>query len=376
MRVGINALFLAKPYSGIGQVTRGFLQSLFKDLDHLSDFEFVLYVDEAPLFPIPARIRVEVVRSFWPRHDLFRIFLLERFVLPRAVRRDRCDAFLSLYQSATRFASGFPHTMVVHDVIPEIFPEYQGNSRKRFYWQAVKQGIRSATRLIAVSQSTKNDIVRLLGYDTEKIAIALPAASSLFERGLPEAEWQSLLRDLDLKPGYLYFGGGLEVRKNAEALLRAYQHLNSAALPLLVISGFVHSERNPLATPMHSLIAELGLAQKVRLLGAVNEETLAALYRGAAVFVYPSAYEGFGLPVLEALASGTPVLAAHNSALPEVGGEAVEYLNDLTPEGIAGSLRALLENEVRRKELAAAGPLRAEHFSWSAFRDVVLKSLT
>jgi glycosyltransferase involved in cell wall biosynthesis len=376
MRLGINASFLGKPHSGIGQVTRGFLEALFASLGEAPELEIILYTKASVDFPIPERVRIRPVASGWPRADIFETFLWERFTLSRAARKDRCEALLSLYQSATVVA-GLPHVMLVHDLVPEHFPLYQGNLRKRFYWQSVKRALHAATGLVAVSRATRADLARLLGRNEEDIPVAYPALPADFKKVLGKTDPALLSERFGLEPGYWYAGGGFEVRKNMEGLLRAYALLREqgASVPPLVLSGFIHDESNPLATPIRSLIKELGLEERVTLVGSVSEAELASLYRGARLFVYPSRFEGFGLPVLEALASGTPVLSARNSSLPEVGGEAVEYLAGETPETIAEGLMHLSSDETRLTELGAKGPAQAERFSWASFTDTLLQAV-
>lgn len=373
MRLGVNVSFLRKPGTGIGVVTRGFLAELFQELGGRPDLEVILYAQEdfdRSLLPsLPERVTFRTMLPAWHRDDLLRIYLWERFSLPRAVRRDGCDAFLSLYQSATLLPD-IPHTVVVHDIIPEIMPEYQGNLRQRFYWRAVRASITRAKGIVAVSQSTKADLEEFLGVSKERVRICHPALAPAFG-GQPSAETcRETLSRYGLEPGYLYHGGGLEIRKNTRLVIEAYALLAKKlgdTLPPLVISGTIHPGSNPLAFDVRQAVSEAGLGERVKLLGFVPESDLPALYRAAKLFLYPSAYEGFGLPVLESLAMGTAVITARSSSLEEVGGNAAEYIETFSAQSLAAATESLLANSDRRDALELLGPEQAKKFSWSDF---------
>ncbi len=378
MRIGINASFLRKPGTGIGQVTLHVLETLRA---YTTD-EFFLYTEE-PFNGqgFPENFHWRTFLPWWKRDDLLRKVLWEKRVV-REAKRDQCDAFLSLYQSATVTGKGMRHTMVVHDIIPELFPEYQRTLRQRYSWKQTKQGIRHAEQIIAVSQTTKNDLVEL-GILAEKISVVSPSVAPIFEHSITPEEENRVMATYHLIPGYIYHGGGLETRKNTNGVLRAYASLVergkqgkiSVPVPPLVISGKIFSEKNTLATPVKSLIQELRLGDTVRLLDFVPECDLPALYKNALYFVYPSLYEGFGLPVLEALALHTPVITSDVSALPEVAGDAALYVDPLRIESIASGMEELLANTTLRETLhRAAVPLQSR-FSWKHFTQVIFEKV-
>lgn len=183
-----------------------------------------------------------------------------------------------------------------------------------------------------------------------------------------------------LVPGYLYHGGGLEIRKNTEALLRAYVQLVedekngtlNTLLPPLVISGNIFPESNPLATPVKTLVRSLGLVERVRLLDFVPEQDLPALYKNALFFIYPSRYEGFGLPVVEALRVGTPVLTSDVSSLPEVVGNAGLLIDPDNQASLIAGMKQLLTDAPLRATLREATKAQREHFDWHRFVTTVL----
>jgi glycosyltransferase involved in cell wall biosynthesis len=213
--------------------------------------------------------------------------------------------------------------------------------------------------------------------------VAYPDCAPRFATIPSEAEVADKLKEYGLTKGYIYHGGGLEVRKNTENVLRAYaklvqKHTRSLGyarddkLPSIVISGKIFPKENKLATNVKGLIKELGLEEKVKLLGFVPDEDLSALYRGALFFVYPSLYEGFGLPVLEALRMGVPVLTSDTSSLKEVGGEAVLYCDPKSVESIASNMEWLIRDDILKQELISKSVAQTAQFSWEKFVEKVL----
>lgn len=396
MKIGINASFLRKPGTGIGQVTANFLRELAGF--QISDFrlqngglpQFVLYCEEVPELDIELPTNFEV-KSFlprwWKRDDVPRKWLWERELAKRATA-DGCDVLLSLYQSATDFhavcfiphAHVPRHVMVVHDIIPALFPEYLRKPTQRLHFRAVLRAIERADHIVTVSEATKSDLLWHLTVSAKDISVAAPDAGPQFSHIPSTKETEHVLAKYDLEPGYIYHGGGLEVRKNGEGLLRAYKQLvfnsqQSVEIPPLVISGKVHAKSNKLATDIEGLVAELGLEGKVKLLGFVPDEDLPALYRGAIFFAYPSLYEGFGLPALEAMRMGTPVLTSKSSSLPEVCGEAALYCDPKDQDSIMTGMERLLADAALRQTLSEQGRARVMQFSYESFTRSILKTL-
>lgn len=408
MKIGIDVSFLRKPGTGIGQVTGNFLHVLlqcvasggpgksWQFLAGLHEAEFVLYTEVPIDRSFPDRF---TVRSFlprwWKRDDVIRKLLWERQVACEAMK-DSCDVFISLSQSATEFPpsarqhtqfGSFQHVMVVHDLIPKIFPEYVRKVSQKLHWKAIERGIRKADRLVAISTSTKDDLVQRLGIAEVKITLAHIGLSPRFDTVCPDEQVEKVLAKYGLSRGYIYHGGGLEVRKNTEGVLRAYdllcknfqssisnlQENTDEKISKLIISGRIHAKGNSLATDIAGLVSELGLQGRVKLLGFVPDEDLPALYRGAGMFVFPSLYEGFGLPPIEAMSQETPVIVSRTSSLPEICGDAARFVDAQDTSGLASEMRLLLSDASMRTELAAKGSARAKQYTWEKFMKAVLQ---
>lgn len=380
MRIGIQARFLRKPDTGIGQVTLAFVEELAQ-LPFASEHYVILFVEEMPTlsFALPPHWEIRVVTTWYRRDDLIREHLYERFSIPRALRQAGCEVFLSLYQAATVLPQSVRHVMLVHDLAPLYFPEYLGNWRKKWHYRKVIQGILKATQIVTISESTAKDIYKWLAIPVERVIVAALGVRKQFNQEPDTSEIASVLNRYDLKPGeYLYHGGGLEIRKNTARLLRAYASLIprlGKSLPPLVISGKVHAESNPLATPVHTIVAQLEISSRVRILGFVPEEDLPSLYSGAQAFLYPSLFEGFGLPIVEAFSRGTPVLTSQGGATEEVAAGAACLVDPMSEESLAQGIERLVREENYRIELAHAGRKRSEIFSWIQFTETVAKFL-
>ena len=385
MRIGIDSYFLRWPYSGIGQVTSQFLRSL--DTPAHSGHEFFLYIDqETPeTFSgnfhkrlLPPKYQHDVRPKKWALSRKW----WEMVQVPAAVRRDRCDALISLYQTATVMPAKFPHVMLVHDIMFALLPSCRDRFYKRIVLWLTLRGIRRAGRCVAVSNSTKAEMVGHLGMGGEKITVAHIAADPRFAAGLRTEDIQPVLQKYGLTPGYICHGGGLHERKNGPAVLEAYAILVARSkagnlpcpLPPLVIYGKLASDIY--GTDFERLARNLGIWDRITSTDWVPQSELPALYSAASMFVYPSGYEGFGLPVLEAMHQGTPVITTRLTSLPEVGGDAVLYCDPEKPAELAETMIRLLVNRELREDLSRRAQERAKLFSWDSFKGALMDITT
>jgi len=385
MKIGINASFVRKGNTGIGQVTLNFLKKLSVHhaiTDKQKNLEFILYLEEdlPGDFKLPDNFRKSIFLPLWKRDDLIRKIWWERFLLPKKVAADKCDAFISLYQSTTILPSDTKHLMVVHDVIPKLFPEYLNNFRKRLYWGFTEKAIRGAGKIIANSKRTEKDLIQHLGIDPAKMTVSYIDVDEIYKRDVSNEKILKVMERYDLTPGYIYTGGGLDKRKNTESLVRAYKMLLERNkkehfvhdFPELVVSGKLLPQLAPLVLDIEKLVRELNLTEHVRILDFVPQVDLPALYKNAQLFVYPSLYEGFGLPVLEAMAIGTPVITSKTTSLPEVGRDSVLYCDPTDVQDIAMTIKNALLNKKLRTTLSVRGKERAQNFSWDNFVEKML----
>jgi glycosyltransferase involved in cell wall biosynthesis len=365
MKIGINASFARKSNTGIGQVTVNYLKALS---NKFQKNETILYLEEELEINIP-NFRKKFFLPVWKRDDLIRKIWWEKYTLPGKVKKDNCEEFISLYQCPTILPKNIKHTMVVHDIVPEIFPEYLNNIRKKIYWNLTKKAIKKADNIIAVSKHTKKDLVKYLGVSERKIEVKNIDVDGLYKREISENESMHVLRKYELSAGYIYNVGGLDKRKNIQNLVEAYEIIlkEDPNVPSLVISGKLMPELSPLVTDVEKIVREKNLERKVKLLDFTPQEDMPALYKNASVFAYPSTYEGFGMPPLEAMNMGVPVVAAKESSLPEVLGDAVVYIDPDDPRDIAEKIKQVLGNPEKRDGLIKRGRKQAQKFSWESF---------
>ena len=368
MKIGINASFLRKPDAGIGQVTRGFVNELLKSYSEKN--EYFLYLEKDIDLELPKNFRKRVfLPKLYRRDDLVRKIWWEKFLLPRKIKKDKCDLFISLYQSPT-FLKSARHIMLVHDMIPKIFPEYLNNWRKKFYYYLSCQAIKQADKVITVSEWSKRDIHKYLKVPADIIEVAHPSAGKEFFGEIDWDEDNKILEKYDIFGRYIFYLGGFDFRKNISGLLEAYKLMllkNDTEDVNLVLGGEDKSKYSLLFTDIKREIKELELENGVKITGFIDQKDLPAIYRHAELFVLPSLYEGFGLMVLEAMACGTPTAISKSSSLPEAGGDAVLYFNPYDAEEMARVMGKILRNDKLKKRLSEKGKERAKKFGWESF---------
>jgi alpha-1,3-rhamnosyl/mannosyltransferase len=283
--------------------------------------------------------------------------------LAAAVRASAsCDVLLSTNSYLTAWATTIPTVVVVCDMVafhPELLPQRRAALIER---ATLPLAVRRARTLAAISQATADDLIALQPAAASKTVVTELAADARFATGgAPDAE--VLARHGLTGRSYVLGVGTLEPRKNLPRLIEAFAALPDAlrAEHELVLVGALGWDTDE---TLQAVERHRGL---VRTLGHVPADDLPALYRGAAIFAYPSLYEGFGLPVLEAMTAGAPVLTSGVSSLPEVGGDAAVYVDPRDVRSIRDGLAGLLEDPPRRAELSAAAVARATRFSWARY---------
>lgn len=315
--------------------------------------EYLLYFNQSPppgLIP---------PRPNWRARQIPLPRLWTHLRLGRELARDRPDL---LFVPAHVLPLAHPERSVVtvHDLGFRFFPRAHPVLSRLYLELSTRWAARRASHLIAVSKTTARELQRIYGVAAERISVVYEGIDPHFRRVREPA---TLANRYGLDYGsYLLAVGTLQPRKNLLGLLRAYRIFldeNDCAFPLAVAGaagwGLDAFEKE---------VGRLGLSDRVRRLGYVPDEDLPALYSGAFAYITPSLYEGFGLTALEALACGTPVVAANTSALPEVVGDAALLVDPRRPEQIAAALSRLLREPATRGALAQAGPRQAAAFTW------------
>lgn len=358
MRYAIDGRYINDHYPGIGRYAFSLAGAL---APMLSGEELVVFVasEEAntryDLYALAACPNVELVpvevapTRPWGQRSLARLV-------------SRCAIDL-LHSPTYTLPVGLPCRVVatVHDLIPRAMPEVLPRLAQRAaYRMLTRLAVTVADRVIADSEATRRDLARFLGLRGAR-AVVVPLGVGAPFRPCPPPEVADTLRLYGVDRPYVLYVGTNKPHKNLPALLTAWHALSAAVRDKHVLLWVgAHDPRYP---AVQSAVQSQG-GDTVRALGTVPEEHLAALYSGATCVVHPSLYEGFGLPVLEAMACGTPVICAARSSLPEVAGDAAWFFDPVQPESLGQALGRLLGDSDLRRKLAEKGLARARQYTW------------
>jgi glycosyltransferase involved in cell wall biosynthesis len=353
VRIGIDARKLHD--FGIGTYIRNLLRQLAR-LDR--DTEFVLLCR-----PEDAASLASLGNNFRPIAETAANYsITEQLRIPLAVQREGVTLFHAphyVLPPLVRCRS----VVTIHDCIHLMFPQYLPNKVALAYARAsIRMAAKHATRVLTVSESSKRDILRFVDTEPDKIDVIYNAYDQRFGVEPREEDVVRVRERYQLNDEFVLYAGNVKPHKNLERLIEGFDRVRKRGLDhlKLVIIGDEISKYTSLRRAVH----QHQLHKYVRFLGYLPEETLAVMYRLAAVFVFPSLYEGFGLPPLEAMASGTPVVTSNLSSLPEVAGDAAVLVDPYDPDSIAGGIERVLTDETVRRTLRQKGLARARQFSW------------
>jgi glycosyltransferase involved in cell wall biosynthesis len=290
--------------------------------------------------------------------------IAEQLRIPIAVRRNGITLFHAPHYVLPPLVRS-KSVVTIHDCIHLMFPQYLPNRLALNYARTfIRSAARRATRVLTVSESSKRDILRFVDTDPAKIDVIYNAYDERFAAEPREADVVRVRERYQLHDEFVLYAGNVKPHKNLERLIEAFYRVRLRGLDhlKLVLIGDEISQYAALRRAVH----RHQLHQYVRFLGYLPEATLAVMYRLAGVFVFPSLYEGFGLPPLEAMASGTPVVTSNLSSLPEVAGDAAVLVDPYDPAAIADGIYRVLTDESLRRDLRQRGLARASQFSWEA----------
>lgn len=354
MRIALDARKIRD--FGIGTYIRNVVTELDR-LDH--DTEYVLLCKPDDVEGMPAL--GNNFRLVPERAALYSIG--EQFRVPMALRREGIDLFHEPHYTLpplTRCRS----VVTIHDCIHLMFPQDLPNRLAYAYARgSIWSATRHADRVMTVSESSKRDILHFVDVAPEKVSVIYNAIDERFLRPPDEAEMDRVRQRWQLDHPFVLYVGNIKPHKNVERLIDAFGRARANGLDelRLVIAGDDISKYPALRQAIH----RYRLDKQVRFLGFQPYGTLASIYRLARAFVFPSLYEGFGLPPLEAMACGTPVVTSNVSSLPEVAGGAALLVDPHDPDAIADGIRRVVTDEDLRAALIRKGAARARDFSWA-----------
>lgn len=340
---------------GIGTYIRNLLRHLAR-LDPESEYiVFCRPEDSATAGELGANFRSIPDRS--PPYSL-----REQFSLPLAVAREKVDVYHAPHYVLPILTPG-RKVVTIHDCIHLMFPEYlRYRLGTRYAHAMMSSAARRAHRILTVSESSKRDILRFFPVKPEKISVIHNAIDEHVRTPPTEATIDRVRERYQLADPFVLYVGNVKPHKNVERLIEAFALVRRRAADglKLVIIGDEITKFQTLRRAVH----HHKLHKHVRFLGFVPDDTLSVLYRLAGVFVFPSLYEGFGLPPLEAMACGAPVITSDVSSLPEVVGDAALLVDPYSSEAIADAIMRVLSDASLAADLRARGLARAQTFSW------------
>ena len=354
-RIGIDARKL-KDF-GIGSYVRKLVEAISRRPES-ADYDFRLYVRGEDLDALPPLgDHFSTVQEDSPGYSVSE---LTRFSW--RLMRERLDLFHATHYVIPPLARARA-VVTIHDIIHVLYPQFLPNRAALVYARVmIRRALNRADRILTVSYNTKRDLVDYFGIAPARVEVVYNGVPSRFRPDLPREERERVGAKYQLPRPYLLFLGGEKPHKNVRNVLRAFaQARRERALPhTLVLAGPMPKNRSR----VEAIISALELDSRVCRPGIVPEEDLPGLYAGADAFLYPTLYEGFGLPVVESMASGVPVLTSSTSALQEIAGGYALLVDPMDVDAIAKGIAQLATDPARRAELIELGKRRARDFSW------------
>ncbi len=365
MHIVLDARTATDHFPGIGRYVFNLARAMVPLLE--PDEQLTLLVD--PTSPSPWHLASLIgAQTRLVEISISPFSLRQHWLIPRLLRQLKADLYHSPYYLMP-YRLPIPTLLTIYDLIPLRYPDYFSWSARQIFKWATALAIHTATQITTISQATRSDLLTYYHPNPAKVTPVPLAADPNFSPQSPEVVTVLRAR-LNLPEQYILYIGSNKPHKNLVRLIEAWNLVNRKSEIVnrkskivnqkLVIAG-VWDARYPQAKTRGE---ELGLSDSVRFLGPVAEADLPALYSGATTFVFPSEYEGFGLPVLEAMACGAPVACANTSSLPEVAGPAALYFDPLNVTDIASTLNDLLSDPALQAQLRQQSLHQAAQFSW------------
>jgi glycosyltransferase involved in cell wall biosynthesis len=360
MRIGINARLLRDP------TMRGWNRYTVNLVVELSrrGVKLLLYSDQ-PLHPAHlARFEPDSYRVV--QAPPMRYVLWEQVWLPRQCARDRIDVLHSPYNYSLPWSSNCPRVLTLHDAIDAVYYRPQTKWTNNLSPRSLKWRMHNwaatarANRIITVSNHAKRDLVEALGIPAAKISVIYEAADPRFSQPVSDDSLECVRRKYALPARYVFYVGGWERRKNIPFLMREFAAANLDGVNLVLGGG-----TDPQRAELTQLAGELRIRDRTTMLGWIDDEDLPAIYSGALCFAYPSEYEGFGLQLCEAMATGCPVFASRATSLPEVLGDGGETFALDASGALAALLQRVSTDIDFRKDLSGRAHARSLEFSWA-----------
>ncbi len=377
MRIGINCFFLKYIPVGIGIYTAQLIKALGR-ID--KNNEYILFLsdkDGSALNFLPANMLVSQGSVLPFPNDLLKEFFWEQTMSLR-LKKHKVDVYHIPY-SASGFSKRTRNVATIHDMALYQFPVYKGGFFRRFYHMYTAHSVKKADFFITDSEYSSREITKFTGIPREKISVIPLAVNEAFRPIDDRLKLEAVKKKYNLPERFILYIGGYDIRKNVGNLLRAFASLKNEynIQHKLVLGGNVPLTKKLIkrgaVTDVVRSIEELGISTDVLLPGLIEKNDLSALYSTADLFVYPSLYEGFGLPVLEALSCGTPVIASRSTSIPEIINREELLFDPMNVDIMREKMKWLLGDPKLCRHLSQWGIQRAGDFSWEKTAEKTLQ---
>jgi len=360
MKIGYDAKRAFTNTSGLGNYSRDVIRAM-KDFQKDDIFLFTPK-ENKKLFNIsgtqiikPNRKVDKWIKSYW-----------RTFSISDEINRLGLDVFHGLSNELPFGLNRHTKTVItIHDLIFKRFPEWYNYFDRKIYDQKVKFGVERADKIIAISEQTKRDIIHYYNIPSGKIEVVYQTCNEAFKSKAKKKLTERVKEKYNLSSDFLLYVGTIEPRKNALKIVKAL-HSYNIDIPLIIIGKATEYSKQ-----IKEYINNNGLNLRVKMLHQVTQEELPVFYQQAKVFIYPSLFEGFGIPIIEALYSGTPVITSKGGCFPEAGGPSTVYIDPENHDELANALIDLLNDKQKRKKMAESGKEYVKKFD----SEVVTKNL-
>ncbi len=352
VRIGIDARLMNYSRMGIGE----YVDNLVKGLGNLDrNNQYYLYFDSDPeSLELPSNFIIRVL----PRENAF---LWLNIRLLKACKEDSISMLHSPVNFEMPLSGRFKKIVTIHDLVPVVYPEFATKRFSFFARNLYPSVVKQADVIITDSINSMSDIIRNYPISSRKVNVVYLGIKEAFRRSCSENEIAAVKEKFSINRRYILNTGGFEPRKNVLNLIKGFERFSKENPEILLV---IPGKKSHTYQMCESLSKELDLEESIRFPGLVSEQDLITLYNGCEIFIYPSLYEGFGLPPLEAMASGKPVIISPAGSLKEIFGDSVKYIDPLDPHSIYNGIKNVYGNPKLREELIQRGKMQEKKYNW------------
>lgn len=355
MKIGFDAKRVFHNRTGLGNYSRDLIRILGK---YYPGHTYHLYTPKPSrrqLFDAASHGAIEKL----PEGTFYRSFynIWRQYGICTTLKKDDIDVFhgLTAELPINILKTGIPSVVTIHDLIFIRYPDFYPVIDRWIYRQKARNAAIVAHKVVAISEQTRQDLIHFLKIDPDKIQVIYQGCQQVFQQPIERNQRKQLLSRFNLPENYILNVGTIEKRKNLLSLVKAIQHIDTH----LVVLG----SETPYASEVKDYIAKHRMDTRVSFLKGLSSQELAALYQSAQVFVYPSLFEGFGIPIVEALFSGTPVITTQGGCFGEAGGPGSVYVNSTDVGALQAAIAEVLQNEELQTRMRNTGLEYAQRFT-------------